>query len=98
MGVERLAEGKISSSPCPRAITGGAAPATVESCPALEFLAAEPGSEAHLAEAVGSMLDCRAFLWDVLLDGEWTGCAAGLLRELAELYGWEKVLGAFEEE
>jgi hypothetical protein len=60
-----------------------------------------PGGEGSPPPAdvqVRRLLECRAFLWDVLTDGEWTGCSRGLLRKLTALYGPEKILTAFGEE
>lgn len=47
---------------------------------------------------VRALLGCRAFLWDVLLDGEWTGCARDEVRALCAKYGAEPVARAFERE
>lgn len=94
--MEKIGEGPKGISKCPRA--AGAGSGVSDSCPALELLEADEGTEEHLREAVSALLGCRAFLWDVLLDGEWTGCAAKKLGELAGLHGWEKVCAAFEEE
>lgn len=94
----RIGEKSFKISQCPRASGGGVGKSPVDNCPALELVDVGEGGEEFLEETVSALLGCRAFLWDVLLDGEWTGCAAKKLRELAEIYGWEKVCAAFEED
>lgn len=96
MGEERLAEQSVGSSSCPRISGSGATPDPCFKCPALEWVEEAPGSPEHLGETVNALLGCRAFLWDVLLDGEWTGCARERLRELAAVYGSERVGAAFD--
>ncbi len=49
-----------------------------------------------LEAQVKTLLGCRAFLWDMLLEGEWTGCSRKLVRELVKLYGANEVSLAFE--
>lgn len=65
-------------------------------CPAVDGLAAKdvPSVEAE-AEA---LLGCRGFLWDILLEGRWTGCARERLRRLCARHGARAVAAAFEKE
>lgn len=98
MGEERVAEIQAGRPACPGTRLADPGAAGEDSCPALLPVEAEPGSEEYLGEAVSALLGCRAFLWDVLLDGDWTGCARKRLRELSEGYGWERVCQAMEED
>ena len=77
---------------CPRTGMGG--------CEVLGEEAAQGGGGGEgrgVQEAVDRLLGCRAFLWDVLLEGEWTGCAREQLRVLCAGYGWRALMDAFEE-
>ena len=66
-------------------------------CRALCGMGLEPGTPGHLAATVEALLGCRSFLWDVLTDGEWSGCARREIRKLTKVYGSEAVAKAFEE-
>ncbi len=68
-------------------------------CPALSGRRCgdEEADAQVLASEVEGLLGCRGFLWDVLMDGEWTGCARQRLAELAARYGAERVADAFEQ-
>ena len=75
--------------------------ARVGECAALGSLRARPGGDdgdGGPEREVRALLGCRAFLWDVLLDGEWTGCARHEVRRLCERYGADAVTRAFERE
>jgi hypothetical protein len=65
-------------------------------CAALDK--ASEADEAGLQGQVKKLLECRGFMWDVLMEGEWTGCSRTILRELTAAYGPEAMLKAFEEE
>ncbi|PLX46578.1 MAG: hypothetical protein C0609_00160 [Deltaproteobacteria bacterium] len=54
--------------------------------------------EVSLNDLVERLLDCRGFLWDILLDGEWTHCSRRLVRSLVDVFGSEDVSKAFGEE
>lgn len=62
-------------------------------CEALEELS---GEGAGLPEKVEALLGCKGFLWDVLLDGEWSSCSRPLIRLLVRSYGAEAVKRAFD--
>ncbi|TAL16216.1 hypothetical protein EPN96_10230 [bacterium] len=64
-------------------------------CEALEEMA-EERERAGLREKVEALLGCRGFLWDVLLDGEWSACSRPLIRLLVRAYGAEAVKRAFD--
>jgi len=55
------------------------------------------GAVSEPAELVAALLDCRGFLWDVLLDGEWTNCSRRLVKSLVDTFGSERVSAAFGE-
>lgn len=97
MGVEIVSEHVAPTEGCPRISASGRAEDPFFKCPALALVDDDSGSEEFLKNSVNALLGCRAFLWDVLMDGEWTACARERLRELTELYGSEKVGKAFEE-
>jgi hypothetical protein len=66
-----------------------------QSCRALE----EPGEDREAAGIDGeveALLGCRGFLWDVLLDGEWSSCSRPLIRRLVRSYGAAAVKKAFD--
>lgn len=95
MGGEVIQAGENGAARCPRTENGSIEDDPCE-CPALTCVtAAEPSGE-HLAQCVEALLSCRAFLWDVLMDGGWTGCARKRLKLLTALYGPEAVGEAFD--
>lgn len=66
-----------------------------EGCRALAGLSGGSGGEGVSREA-RALLGCRSFLWDVVLDGGWTGCARRHLRRMRKQHGAEAVARAFE--
>ncbi len=53
-------------------------------------------NDASLDELVEEVLCCRGFLWDVLLDGKWTGCSARVVRALCATFGSDRVAEVFD--
>lgn len=95
MGVDQIIETGFENVKCPRLM--GECGRGGRGCPALESLEMPPGSAGHLEASVQALMGCRSFLWDVLTDGEWTGCARRELRTLKTLYGVEALSTAFGE-
>lgn len=95
MGADRIIEADFENVKCPwdEAGCGRAG----DKCIALASLETEPGEPGHLEAAVSALMGCRSFLWDVLTDGEWTGCARRELRALKALYGNAALMDAFGE-
>lgn len=89
---ERAEETWENELPCPKNGEPGL-------CPVLADEAGDGGKPEgeSLRREVRGLLACRHFLWDVLLDGDWTGCARGHLRRLTARYGAEAVTRSFEE-
>ncbi len=50
-----------------------------------------------LKEEAEALLACKSFLWDVLLEGEWSGCSRSLVRTLAKKHGPLAVKKIFDE-
>jgi hypothetical protein len=67
----------------------------VQDCPALVGVKGN-STAPSLSEQVAALLGCRAFLWDVLLDGDWCGCARKHLNNLTNRYGARAVGEAFD--
>ena len=97
MGADRITESSFESSTCPRVGERCTKFGEETRCPALAGIEYGPGSPGHLDASVQALMGCRSFLWDVLMDGGWTGCARQELRKLTALYGPLAVSQAFEE-
>lgn len=67
-------------------------------CPAVDGLAGAAGGAPAAEEEVEALLGCRGFLWDILLEGRWTGCSRERLRRLCARHGAGAVAAAFEKE
>jgi len=89
-GEARSQCGEGRGYPCPKLGGDG-------ECPALLLeTSSDEAPEGGLNREVSALLGCRSFLWDVLLEGDWTGCAREHLRRLTRRYGAEAVSESFE--
>ena len=100
MNAQQLLEEDKAGSQCPR--RAGCEAFEQGGCEVLDAMGGNDGSGSDgpggIDDEVRKLLECRSFLWDVLLEGRWCGCAREQLRQLGAEYGTERLLEAFEDQ